>query len=48
MLAERYAGREIIQTLLEESMQDFDIYPHEPKKHLEIRNKLLNIIRNKS
>ena len=48
MLAERYAGRETIQTLLEETMQDFDIYPHEPKKHLDIRNKLLNIIRNKS
>ena len=46
MLAERYAGRETIQTLLEEEgIKDFDVYPHESKKYLKIRKKLLDIIR---
>ena len=48
MLAERYTDRATIEALLkEEGMQDFDIYPHEPKNYLKIREKLLNIIRNK-
>ena len=46
LLAERYAGKAAIQALLEkEGMKDFDIYPHEPKKYLNIRKKLLDIIR---
>ena len=46
MLAERYAGKVTIQTLLEEAgMKDFDIYPHEAKKYIKIREKLLDIIR---
>ena len=46
LLAERYTDKATIQALLEnEGMKDFDIYPHEPKKYLNIREKLLNIIR---
>lgn len=46
LLAERYAGKATIQALLEnEGIKDFDIYPHEPKKYLKIREKLLDIIR---
>lgn len=46
MLAERYAGRETIQTLLEEEgIKDFDVYSHEPRTYVKIREKLLNIIR---
>ena len=49
LLAERYAGKEAIQTLLEESgMKDFDVYPHEPKKYIKIREKLLDLIRKQS
>lgn len=46
MLAERYTDKTTIQSLLqEEGLQDFDVYPHEPKKYLRLREKLLNIIR---
>lgn len=48
MLAEKYAGKEKVQAIFEEEcMKDFDTYPHEPKQYLRIREKLLNIIRNK-
>ena len=44
-----YAGRKAIQSLLEEEgMKDFDIYPHEAKRYVEIREKLLDIIRKHS
>ena len=48
MLAEKYAGKQAVQAIFEEEgMKDFDIYSHEPKNYLKIREKLLNIIRNR-
>ena len=47
LLAESYSDKATIQAILEEEgMKDFDVYPHEPKKYLKMRERLLNIIRN--
>ena len=46
LLAEHYTNSKTVQSILEEEgIKDFDIYPHEPKTYIKIREKLLDIIR---